>query len=147
VAENEAYEPDYMRHLAEFTVERGQVKTVEDWRRFSARWFNVASWPQKTDAELAAEQSSLRGPVTIGGRCWSPLFYRHAITREARYEYYATLHGIGDPLRFRHIMDVPRVEGAMWSRECGYCALSTRESGSDTCPGCGRFLVWVFCAD
>jgi len=135
-----AYVPEFMRRSDEFARERDAVRTREEWRALSRKWLDASAWPRKTPEQCAEDQARKRGPVRIGGRTWSSFSDGLDLDPLARYVLHDTVHRVGDPLVFPQMADVPREAGAGWVQECGYCEISTRELGEETCPRCGRKL-------
>jgi hypothetical protein len=131
-----------MERFAEFDVERREVRTLEQWRNFAAKWFDRAQWPQKSPEQLQAESTNKQGPFSLGGRTWGYTSWVYDLTPEARYEYFATLRGIGDPLRFPDATRQPHRAEDGWSQECPYCEISTTELREPVCPRCGRELIY-----
>ncbi len=137
-----------MQRFSEFSAERQAVRTVEEWRAFCAKWFDLSAWPCKTSAQLASESLRKRGPIRLGGRQWSYTSWGIDLTPEARYEYCWTLHAVGDPLAFPHMKNRPTPPpGESWAQECPYCEISTDQIGEEVCPQCSRGLVYVYVSD
>jgi len=137
-----AFQPPFMERIAEFDKERRQLHTLEQWRTFAAKWFDTAQWPMKSPEQQKRESSYKQGPFTLGGRQWGYTTWVYDLTPEARYEYFATLRGIGDPLRFPEATNAPRRPEDGWRQECPYCEISTSDLGDAVCPRCGRELIY-----
>jgi hypothetical protein len=135
-------EPEFMRRLSEFRAERARVRTVDDWRAFTARWFDSTKWPKKSPAQLATESFAKRAPLDLGGRRWSHTTWAYDLTPEARYEYFAARHEVGLPLLFSVAED-----GRGVTQACPFDEISTPQIGDETCPRCGRRLLYVRVAD
>jgi hypothetical protein len=141
-------EPEFMRHLSRFREDRDRVRTVEEWRAFNARWFDVGKWPKKTHAQLKEEADHKRGPIDLGGRRWSYTTWVYDLTPAARYQYFAARQEVGLPLLFpepRPKEGAPRDEG--WSQSCPFDEITTAELGAEICPKCGRPLLYVRSAE
>lgn len=128
-----------MRQFQEFDAERRRVRTLADWKALAARWFDLPAWPTRSQEQRLAESAGKQGPVSLGGRRWSYTSWAYDLTPEARYEYFATLRRIGDPLRFPGTKAGPGKAG--WRQECPHCEISTDEPGDPVCPRCGRELI------
>jgi hypothetical protein len=135
------FTPDFMKRFPEFAAERAKVATLEDWLAFRKRWFPVASWPVKSPEQLRDEATRLA--ETLAGstrgedsRRWQPVDWSCDLTPEARYEYFATLAELT-----RRVHGVGASSGPGWFHECPFCAIATRDPGSETCPRCGRALI------
>lgn len=137
------FKPPFMQRFDEFTRERDQVRSVEDLEAFNRKWFTAAAWPTKTAEQYTQDQAHKRGPLKLGGRSWSYFSDGLDLDPVARYEIQFTLHQVGDPIVFPHMAGVPRDATAGWVQECGYCEISTRELGDETCPRCGRKLYYA----
>jgi len=137
------YQPAFLREYGAFARERAEVRTVEEWTAFSRRWLDSSAWPTKTPEQYAQDQARKRGPVRLGGRSWS--FFSDGLDLDpvARYELLATVHRVGSPIVFPHLAEAPREAEAGWVQACGYCEMSTRELGDETCPRCGRPLYFA----
>jgi hypothetical protein len=142
-----SYAPDFMSHFHEFAAERQRVSSMEEWLVFSRRWFNHDHWPEKTAEQLAKDSRTKQSPVRLGGRLWAYTSYRYDLTPDARYELFATISDVGDPIRFPHIYDIPKTPGSRWSQICPACEISTNDIGSDQCPKCHRRLLFKFTED
>lgn len=143
------FEPDFMRAHPQYLEEKARIRTVDDWRRFSHKWFNSDRWPDKTREQLVAEAESKHGPLRLGGRLWGYTYYLKDISAEARHELFSTRHSIGDPLQAPHMFEPPRWRRWRrrdWSLECGFCEIATFDNEDvfpGACPRCGRSLYWV----
>ncbi len=137
------YLPEFMRRFEEFARERDAVRTLEDWQVLNLTWFDRSSWPRKTPDRYAEDQARKRGPVQLGGRTWR--FFSDGLDLDpvARYELHDTIHRVGDPLVFPHLLATPREALAGWVQECGFCEITTDELGDETCPQCGRRLHYA----
>ena len=137
------FEPEFMRRFSEFIAERRRVRSVADWRAFQGKWFDQSGWPEKSPSQRAAESLNKSGPVEIGGRTWGHTSWIYDLTPEARYEYFSTLHSVGDPIRFPDEARVAKTAENGWRQECPFDEISTDQLGDETCPRCGRQLLYV----
>jgi hypothetical protein len=137
------FEPEFMKRLTEFAADRGRLHSVTDWVAFQGKWFDRSAWPEKSASQRAAESPNKRGPVQIGGRTWGYTSWTYDLTPEARYEYFATLHSVGDPIRFPHEAGIAKTAANGWRQECPFDEISTKELGDESCPRCGRRLQYV----
>ena len=138
-----AYTPAFMRQFDEFLRERDQVRSVEDWIAFNRKWLDSSAWPRKTPEQCVQDQALKHGPVRIGGRNWTFISDGLDLAPIARYALLDTVHRVGDPIVFPHMTAASRAASAGWVQECGYCEISTRELGEETCPRCGRQLYFA----
>ena len=134
------FQPAFMLRFDDFAREREAIRTVEDWTAFSRKWLDSSTWPTKTPEQYAEDQARKRGPLRLGGRSWS--FFSDGLDLDpaARYELHDAVHRVGGPLVFPHMEGVPKEASAGWVQRCGYCEITTRELGDETCPRCGRRL-------
>lgn len=139
-----SFEPRFIRQFAEFQASRTRVKSLEDWTRFSRYWFDKSDWPMKRPQQYSQEQAKKQGPVTLKGRRWSYTFYTYDISPQARYELFATLSKVGDPIRFPHLSHLPKTTPSRWTQQCPWCEISTEEIGPEVCPLCDRPLLYFF---
>lgn len=142
-----SFEPVFMTKFDEYQSEKGKVRTVADWIAFKKRWFDKADWPRLTPQQTQERSRHKRGPVEIGGRTWSYTNFAYDITPEARYEYFFTLSGIGAALAFGITAAQAKTAERGWRQECPFDEISTDEIGDETCPKCGRKLVYTQYAD
>lgn len=136
------YVPEFMTQRDEYKRDKGSVASRQDWIAFSRKWFPVARWPRKGPEHAAMEPPRPWEPLHLGGRTWRRVSYAYDITPEARYEYISTKCTMGDPLKFPHEQNGPKTAAEGWRQECPYCQIDTSEIGDDTCPSCGRKLVF-----
>ncbi|MBI4166661.1 MAG: hypothetical protein HY508_13100, partial [Acidobacteria bacterium] len=115
-----------MTRFEEFKAERERVRTQEEWIAFRRKWFDTSKWPTKSPVQRAAESWQKTSAFELGGRRWGFTNWGYVLAPEARYEYFWTLHVIGDPLTFPHLRDQPerRPEDG-WTQECHFCEIST----------------------
>ncbi len=125
-----SFHPAFMKQFAEFDADRQGVKTLEEWDYFSKKWFDQSNWPLKTPQQLAQEQSHKHSPLSLQGRLWGYTSYTYDISPEARYELFSTLSNVGDPIRFPHLMNIPKTKDSPWTQQCPWCEISTEEIGS-----------------
>lgn len=143
-----SYEPEFMRRYDEFDADRRRIRTTEEWIAFRRKWLDQSVWPRKSPEQLGKEAMDARGDVRrFDGRTWARTQYAYDITPEARYELFATIANVGDPIRFPHLAahtgDAP--SGRTYS--CPFCEMATREPAPTACPRCGRPLLVSDLAD
>jgi hypothetical protein len=138
-----SFEPIFMLQHEEYLAEKQRVRSVEDWQKFAAKWFDRSNWPEKDEAQLAEEAPLKRGPVRLGGRLWGYTFFIYDLSPEARCEYLTTVRTLGDPILFPDAANREKVPEEGWSQRCPYCEISTYEMGDETCPQCGHALAYT----
>jgi hypothetical protein len=137
------YQPAFMQQHDAYLAEKAQVRTVEDWARFSRKWFDATDWPEKTQAQLDAEAAVKRGPVKLGRRLWGYGYFLYDLTPEARCEYLSTLATLGDAIRFPPPPVEERYSEEGWEQRCLPCEIATSQLGGETCPRCGGALIYI----
>ena len=137
--------PDFMKEFDTFDRQRRSIRTLDEWHSFRKRWFDHTDWPLKSGKQLIKEMKKDVIPIVLNGRGFAPGHWLYDLSAEARYEYFWTLHVIGDPLLCPDWNKVPRTRETGWQQECAYCQISTWDFGDDTCPRCGRTMYynWV----
>jgi len=126
----------------EYEREKALVHDVSSWAAFARKWFPTTKWPRQRPDGAAAKPRAWES-LSLGGRTWRRVSYDYDITPEARYEYIYTKCTVGDPIKFPHERHSPRTASEGWRQECPYCQIETSEVGADTCPNCGRKLVFT----
>ena len=137
------FAPAFMQRLDEFRKERASISTLDEWMAFAKKWLDTEDWLLKTAGQTEAEGMRKCGPVVLGGRKWVYTSWNYDVSPEARYEYFYTLRGFGDVVRFPEVRSVPKTAENGYRQECPYCEISTREIGGPTCPTCGRALIFT----
>ena len=141
------FQPMFMQSLPSFHKELGAVKTPSEWTAFRKRWFSdESSWPRKTTDQVKNESTLKRGPVQIAGCEWGFSSFAFDITPESRHEYF-TASQIGIEILFPRPPGEKRSGEDGWTRHCFYDEIWTREVGQDSCPKCGRTLIFGLLAD
>lgn len=131
------FTPAFMKDLETFRRELGELRSLDDWRRFRGRWFGDQPWPRRTAEALAAAQA--RGATEVhGGRTFNRTPLPDDLTDDARYEFFAALEAVF-PVLFPGAADPPGAGGIRF--QCPACELWTDEPGGERCPACGRRLL------
>lgn len=127
------FEPAFMSRLPEFEAALAQVRTVQDWLAFKARFFSDQPWPRRTPEALAAGRAE--PPVVAGDRVFTRAPLPDDVTPEARYRYFSAIQ-VG--LAATYPADAP--SGSV-RFHCPACEIWTDTPGDPACPLCARPLL------